>query len=719
MTDPRAAPPCPICATPVPPPLVVAEPVPAHSVLLHRDRAAAVAAPAGRIALVACTGCGFVHNTAFDPGLMCYGADYEATQAHSATFNAFHRDLARRIADRIRDRPGIAVEIGCGQGEFMALLEENGCVGAIGFDPVFDPARSALPDGSTGVIHPTVFPEDPDLPQVAAINCKMTLEHIADPVALLRRMADLSRRNAGCPVFVQVPNAADILDRDAFWDVYHEHCNYFTEATLAHAMIRAGLRVIDADTAYDGQYLMMTAEAADVSDAPSPPPDPAAEVARFTAFAARLAAAMEAWRARLRGWAAAGDRVAIWGGGSKAVAFVSFTGAGDAIDAVADINPRKHDSYLPGSGLRVMAPDRWQGAPPDRIVLMNRAYLDEVAGMAGALGWRAPIHSLDPETGPRKRVCIGVVTRQRPRMLAALLASLRRLDIPGDVSAMLALVENDDRLSLDATEPGMAGWGPAVVALEPRIGIPFARNRVLEIALEHGCDFAAFIDDDEVADPGWLVELLAGIDRAGLDLVGGPVALLPPPGDAAAWHRMVWRGLDRRFARVRRAAKRNADAGRADRTTVVTSNWMVRAAFLRRTGLRFDPAYRVSGGSDTAFFHAAQTLGARTGWTDAALVREHMPVERLTLGYQFRRATGQSMVSFRRKYGDRPGGLTFVKSMGFVLVKLVAAAAMGLAAPLTGGRSLIDCVRAAGFAMGRLRALSGGRSTLYSSIQGD
>jgi hypothetical protein len=720
MTDARTAPACPICHAPAPQALVSAAPVPAHSVVLHRDRAAAVAAPSGHIALGACRDCGFVYNTAFHSGAMAYGADYEATQAHSATFNAFHGDLATQIADTIRDRPGVVVEIGCGQGEFLTLLEANGCRGAIGFDPAFDPARSALPGDGTAIIHQTVFPENPDLPQVSAVLCKMTLEHIADPIALLRAMATLSRANAACPVFVQVPNGADVFARDAFWDVYHEHCNYFTEATLTDAMTRAGLQVTRTDTAYDGQYLLMTAQATP-NDAPRAvgTHDPQAEIDRFAAFAARLETAMTGWRARLNEWTQAGERVVIWGGGSKAIGFLSFTGAQDAISAIADINPRKHGTFLPGSGIKVMDPAQWQGPAPDRIVLMNRAYLAEVAEMVALLGWTAPITCLDPETGNPIRVCIGVVTRQRPRMVAALLASLRDLDIPGGVAPMLAVVENDTRLSLDPSQAEMADWEPGILALEPRIGIPHARNHVLDIALEHCCDFTAFIDDDEVADPAWLAELMAEIEGSALDLVGGPVALLPPPGDSTAWHRMVWRGLKQRFARVRHAAKRNRDAGRADRITVVTSNWIVRNAFLRRTGLRFDPAYLVSGGSDTAFFHAAQALGARTGWTDRAHVFEHMPIDRLTLGYQFRRAMGQSMVSYRRKYGDTQSAATIAKSIAFVLFKLIAALVMGLAAPLTGGRSLIDCVRSAGFAFGRWRAMFGGRSTLYSRIQGD
>ncbi|MBF9059039.1 methyltransferase domain-containing protein [Rhodobacterales bacterium HKCCSP123] len=713
---------CPLCGATAPPPAITVDPVPVHSVVLFHDRRAAEAARTGRIALTACGECGFVWNAAFDPALMDYAGDYEATQAHSPSFNAFHRTLATRIAEAAAGRPGHVVEIGCGQGEFLVLLEDSGCPAPIGYDPAFGPERAALREGGSATVMPVEFPRDPELPPVSAVVCKMTLEHIADPLDLLRRMSMLSRKNAACPVFVLVPNATDVFRRGAFWDVYHEHCTYFTEATLGHAMARSGLAVTDAAETYGGQYLIVAAEAADDPPLlPRPATDPDGDLRAFLDFVTETAATRAFWTERLEAAGRRGERLLIWGAGSKAVAFLTFAGRGTAIVGAVDINPHKHGTFLPASGLPVFAPEDWRVLAPDRIILMNGAYLGEVSRQCARMGLEAPIDCLDMPPlngGKRDRVCIGVATRGRPGMLSALLASLRDLAVPEGVELVPVIVENGSVFTLDAHRTAMRDWGPSVFALEPVFGIPHARNTVLEISLRLQCTHTAFIDDDEMAEPGWIGALLAEARRGDLDLVGGPVALAPDDVPRRGFDGVIRRGLEARLARVRRTARRRSAQGRAGDVTVVTSNWLVRNAFLHKTSLRFDPAYGISGGSDTAFFHCAKALGAKTGWSDAALVLETVPADRLTLGYQFRRAMGQSMTAYHRKHGGPTSIKSLARSVGFSGYKLTLAAILLAGAPLTGGRSLVDSARAAGFAIGRLRALRGEQSSLYARIQG-
>ena len=60
-----------------------------------------------------------------------------------------------------------------------------------------------------------------------------------------------------------------------------------------------------------------------------------------------------------------------------------------------------------------------------------------------------------------------------------------------------------------------------VYAVEPRRGIPFGRNTAVRTAGD--VDFVAFLDDDETADPAWLVELLRVQRTTGADVVTGTV----------------------------------------------------------------------------------------------------------------------------------------------------------------------------------------------------
>ncbi len=365
--------------------------VPVHSVVLHRSREEARSQPCGRIDLACCGSCGFVFNVAFDPSLQHYRHDYEATQAFSGTFNKFDEQVARMVMTGCEGRAGAVVEVGCGQGEFLARLHEHGLDRLVGFDPAFDPARSRIADQRGIAIHPVRFDIDAVTGPVAAIVCKMTLEHIARPVEFVAQLAGVARQNDDCPVFIQVPDAEQVFRSAAFWDVYYEHCNYFTARSLEHVLARAGLAVVDMRAGFAGQYLICTAVPAAGTTASDVSAD--GDSAGFEAFCSAAEESIEYWRQ----WAAdvsAGGRLALWGGGSKAVAFLSATAIAGRIHAAIDINPRKADTFLAGSAVPVVSPQDAGGMDISHVLLLNPVYRAEVSQMMAEHGIHAQLTAM-------------------------------------------------------------------------------------------------------------------------------------------------------------------------------------------------------------------------------------------------------------------------------------------------------------------------------------
>ena len=93
----------------------------------------------------------------------------------------------------------------------------------------------------------------------------------------------------------------------------------------------------------------------------------------------------------------------------------------------------------------------------------------------------------------------------------------------------IVLVDNDPAGS--AMAPLRALTDPRVTVVhEPRAGVANARNAGLRVARG---EMIAFLDDDEIAPPGWLAELLRVQRRSGADVVFGPVRtkLAEPPRD--------------------------------------------------------------------------------------------------------------------------------------------------------------------------------------------
>lgn len=109
-----------------------------------------------------------------------------------------------------------------------------------------------------------------------------------------------------------------------------------------------------------------------------------------------------------------------------------------------------------------------------------------------------------------KTLLVAVCTRARPKMLAACLASLSRLNIPSPLDASAIVIENNDKPdSYPVVEEARKHTSLKIhYVLEPTLGIACARNRALQQARTLGVDYLAFIDDDETAEPNWLAALL-------------------------------------------------------------------------------------------------------------------------------------------------------------------------------------------------------------------
>lgn len=302
-------------------------------------------------------------------------------------------------------------------------------------------------------------------------------------------------------------------------------------------------------------------------------------------------------------------------------------------------------------------------------------------------------------------------------MLGMLLESFAAMQPPEEGSVTFLIVDNaPDAPVREQVEAFAERTGIDVrYVLEPEAGIPFARNRALDAAEAIGADFVAFVDDDEYVAPDWLVRLAAHQRRVGAHLVGGPVRLAPDQASGFL-DRVVERGVRRRYERKEEKNARRQREGRDGGVTIITNNWLGDLAWMRSVGLRFDIALRYSGGSDTALYHKAKSLGAKTAWAPDAVVYETVPADRMSVGYQYRRARDQAATSFWRKSAaDRRSAPVNIATAGG---KVIAGGFLVLISPLTAGRTLVDGVRLVGYGLGYGYAMAGRRSRHYEVQQG-
>ena len=362
--------------------------VPVHSVLLMPTRETALNYPKGDIVLGFCHSCGFISNIAFDPGVHEYSSSYEETQGFSSTFNAFHRSLAHRLIDKYDLHNKDIIEIGCGKGEFLTLLCELGDNQGIGFDPAYISERSHSKARDRLTFIQDFYSERYSNYKGDFVCCKMTLEHIQPTADFLYTVRRSIGEQPNTVVFFQVPDATRILRELAFWDIYYEHCSYFSLGSLARLFRHCGFDIIDLTKDYGDQYLMIEAR-------PSPgrggmhlkQEDDLEELTRDVAFFSQNhRGKLDTWKRNLREIRQKGQRAVLWGGGSKGVAFLTTLGIQDEIEYVVDINPYKHGMYMAGNGQEIVAPDFLRDYKPDIVIIMNPIYYEEIQQDLSHLG---------------------------------------------------------------------------------------------------------------------------------------------------------------------------------------------------------------------------------------------------------------------------------------------------------------------------------------------
>jgi hypothetical protein len=212
------------------------------------------------------------------------------------------------------------------------------------------------------------------------VVCRHTLEHIpdvADFVGLTREMVGV---RDDVITFFEIPDVGRVLRELAFWDIYHEHCSYFTPGSLARLFRSSGFDVVDLRMDFDDQYVLIETRAANASAPARSGLEESLEDLHedVDSFRRNHVAGVERWRQELERFRSQGRRVVVWGSGSKGVAFLTTLGIRDEIEYVVDINPFKQGMHMTGTGQEIVSPASLVQYRPDTVIVMNPIYVDEI-----------------------------------------------------------------------------------------------------------------------------------------------------------------------------------------------------------------------------------------------------------------------------------------------------------------------------------------------------
>jgi len=222
--------------------------------------------------------------------------------------------------------------------------------------------------------------------------------------------------------------------------------------------------------------------------------------------------------------------------------------------------------------------------------------------------------------------CISIIipTYKRPEALERVLKSIDGSKVNGfDVEIVVA--DNDPLASAaDFMTRFMATSRSPITHIHvPEPGVSNARNGALAAAKGR---YILFIDDDMEADLGWAQTLVKGALDFDATLAFGPIDAVMPKMENA-----VFDYMQPLFCR-----HRDYDTGLINEG-IGTGNCFIDRGKETLPNPAFDPALNHSGGEDNVFFDYLMAQGAKVAWIEAATTMEHVPADRATLNFVWRR----------------------------------------------------------------------------------
>jgi glycosyltransferase involved in cell wall biosynthesis len=244
---------------------------------------------------------------------------------------------------------------------------------------------------------------------------------------------------------------------------------------------------------------------------------------------------------------------------------------------------------------------------------------------------------------------------------------------------------------------------PIIYATEERQGISYARNKL--VALSKECNFIAFIDDDETAEPQWLEELLLVQHTTGADAVIGPVIPefeKPPPDWMAPF-----------FYRPRHSTGKQVSC-----YNFRTGNLLLSTKSIKDFKEPFDLAFALTGGEDSYLGRCLTKKGACFYWADKAVVHEYIPKNRIKISWfllrNFRGGITSAMIDMRQH--TLLGGWIIRFFKGVACIPYGALVAIFSLKP--GRKALLGGVCFISWGVGSLLGLLGVRYKEYKNIHG-
>lgn len=308
--------------------------------------------------LFQCSSCGLVQ---LDCDPVPYYRDVIRAGGGTKTMTDLRRAQYGHFIDKCSLVGKRILEVGCGQGEFLEMLEGFNVHG-FGIEN-----NQLLVDLATrkGLTVYRDFAEDDghDL-QGAPYDAFMQfnfIEHQPDPNGMVRCI----RENL-VPMGVGLVTAPsfEYIRNDCVYEVMRDHLAYYSERTLSFLFEKNGFDVLERGVVNkDTVYVIVRKQE---------------HLTRDT-FKTNYAQIKNSLNSFVDKMAKSGRRLSFWGASHQCFTAASFLSCPEKVESIVDSAKFKQGKFSPASHIPIVAPEQFFASPSDSLLILAPGYTDEIA----------------------------------------------------------------------------------------------------------------------------------------------------------------------------------------------------------------------------------------------------------------------------------------------------------------------------------------------------